>query len=626
MQMPNIDNLLLNANKAYDEQSFDKSSKLFENILSLQLKSNQLFQCHNRLAHSYLRLNELDKAQSAFNQIVESIPNVHHGFEGLALIAQRRQDWNTAIKYWLIVTNRYKKVPHAFESLANCYLKLNKAFEAKIVLKELIFLYPDYISGYIKIAKLAIAEENFDLIKYYYDLALKYCSSEKDVERVNQDFYQVFKSWANLGKSVEKSKVQISSEKWKKVLDLYPNNQDAMVNFCEPLLTLGRFKEVKEILDALGEEVFENYDLTKISFLNAHHSENWLKAKESFLVLLEKFHKKYETLLVWYFFQCLQNLNEEHLIEDYYLQHIQLKYSNVLEYYPNYDFHLERITIARFLKNKQYINDLKSSFKPHELSFQYKYPILHTKQFKLLKHSVDNDTLVIIFSGLGENNPYHVYNKSRLESLDDMIHYFNEDTGFTFNNFTKRNTQYNFLLVNDIYNSWYQLNFNKYIDRIKKFIQEINPKKIVCIGGSAGGFASLIFGQILNVDLIFSFSPQGAAITAFSGIYTKDLQIQFSLGLEDYSNIFDMQSKFNGFMAKTFVVCCKNQGADKFGISNLDYSDKNLNYIEVFGNDHSPIQYLGTKNVFRDMCEVIEHSENLDKVPFDNLFIKYKVN
>lgn len=67
-------------------------------------------------------------------------------------------------------------------------------------------------------------------------------------------------------------------------------------------------------------------------------------------------------------------------------------------------------------------------------------------------------------------------------------------------------------------------------------------------------------------------------------------------------------------------MCCKNQGEDMFGISNLDYTDRNLHYTEVFGDDHSSILYLGARNIFTDMCQVIDNLENFDSIADSNLF------
>lgn len=621
MELPNNKTILAKANDAYSQKEFGVSAQLYKAILDSQLNGGEIFQCHNRLAHSLLQSNDLQNAKQAFQEMTSKMPEVHHGFEGLALIAVREKKYAQAIEYWKIVVARYNNIPHAFIQLAECYLKNNQEFEAKMALKEAIFLYPTHTYAYAKLAKLAVSSDDFELIQYYYDMAKKHAKSDDETKQVHQDFYEAFEGWANWGKTVEKSQVIKTAKRWERVVELYPNHSKAVAGLCEPLLTMGELDRVDELLRVYNESnLDENFDIVRIEFLLAHHSERWADAKAYFLILFDNFYDKCDIIYIWYFFRCLQKLGQEELILDYYIKHIQLKYPKILEYYPNHDFHIEKLSVARYLTDKSKVSRLKQTYRPHALSHQYEYPKLFDEQFKVLEHNKENETLIIVFSGLGENNPYTVYSKTRLSQLNELIEHFDTEKGFTFKNFTHKNTQYNFLLINDIYNSWYQLNFEGYLLKIKETICQLAPKKIVCLGASAGGFASLVFGQLIDADLVFSFAPQGVAITAYSGPYTKDLQIQFSLGIKDYASIFDVQRLYDGFRSKTFLMCCKNQGADMFSISNLDYTDKNLHYTEVFGDDHSLILYLGAKNIFADMCQVIDNFENFDSIADNNLF------
>lgn len=62
--------------------------------------------------------------------------------------------------------------------------------------------------------------------------------------------------------------------------------------------------------------------------------------------------------------------------------------------------------------------------------------------------------------------------------------------------------------VRDPHDCWYQKDVLKAAEEIDNAISATKAKKIVFLGGSAGGFGALMFGRILNPDRIIAFSPQ----------------------------------------------------------------------------------------------------------------------
>jgi len=86
---------------------------------------------------------------------------------------------------------------------------------------------------------------------------------------------------------------------------------------------------------------------------------------------------------------------------------------------------------------------------------------------------------------------------------------------FEFKTFLQKNIDCHFIYMRDSNQSWYHngvLGLGDTIDELKqniiKIIETINYSKIITIGSSMGGFASLLFGRFINVDGIISFSPQ----------------------------------------------------------------------------------------------------------------------
>lgn len=68
------------------------------------------------------------------------------------------------------------------------------------------------------------------------------------------------------------------------------------------------------------------------------------------------------------------------------------------------------------------------------------------------------------------------------------------------------------IYVRDIRLKWYLNGINRELNSFKKLLnflkEEIKNRKIITVGSSAGGYASVLFGILLNAEYIFSFSGQ----------------------------------------------------------------------------------------------------------------------
>jgi hypothetical protein len=51
-------------------------------------------------------------------------------------------------------------------------------------------------------------------------------------------------------------------------------------------------------------------------------------------------------------------------------------------------------------------------------------------------------------------------------------------------------------------------NINQIAARLQELIDEMSPSRISCIGVSAGGYAALLFGHLLEADTVHAFGPQ----------------------------------------------------------------------------------------------------------------------
>ncbi len=96
----------------------------------------------------------------------------------------------------------------------------------------------------------------------------------------------------------------------------------------------------------------------------------------------------------------------------------------------------------------------------------------------------NSDKTVIVFSGMSAYNYIYEWTNS-----------FN-------------NLPVNLIGVRDSENKWYQTNFNDTLYGLEEALFDLKTKFILCLGGSAGGFAALAFGKALTADKIVAFCPQ----------------------------------------------------------------------------------------------------------------------
>ena len=77
---------------------------------------------------------------------------------------------------------------------------------------------------------------------------------------------------------------------------------------------------------------------------------------------------------------------------------------------------------------------------------------------------------------------------------------------------TRINYGHKHIFIRDIQKQWYLGGINSRIDTPEKLIaflkNETKGYLVIAIGSSAGGFASIIYGQLLNAERIYSFNGQ----------------------------------------------------------------------------------------------------------------------
>ncbi|WP_449189765.1 hypothetical protein [Treponema lecithinolyticum] len=148
------------------------------------------------------------------------------------------------------------------------------------------------------------------------------------------------------------------------------------------------------------------------------------------------------------------------------------------------------MTIANWIKNNKL------------LLRQYK------KQNYIVKNTNKNSDLCIIFfsgNGLYFPNTEEEFNKTIVQNNRYEWEHITSD--YTFLKKTGK-----LIFVRDIYKQWYFNGINTELNTIEKTAQQLKQEtrgyQIITVGNSAGGFAAVIFGILLNAEKIFSFSGQ----------------------------------------------------------------------------------------------------------------------
>lgn len=91
------------------------------------------------------------------------------------------------------------------------------------------------------------------------------------------------------------------------------------------------------------------------------------------------------------------------------------------------------------------------------------------------------------------------------------------------------------IFLRDTYQLWYHRglpgiseNIRGTAEYLRKEIEKINPKKVVAIGNSMGGYAALLFGYLLNTTLVLAFSPK-SFITPWKRFLYVDLWLKAAI-------------------------------------------------------------------------------------------------
>lgn len=187
---------------------------------------------------------------------------------------------------------------------------------------------------------------------------------------------------------------------------------------------------------------------------------------------------------------------------------------------------------------------------------------------------------------------------------------------FEFKNFLTSNFgDVNFIFIRDMEQAWYfngisglSTNFDTNVEGIKKLIDDVEHSKVIFIGNSMGGYASILYGSLLNVDHILAFAPQTFISPAkrnkhsdtrwpqqMKKIHTKAPTHPYY----DLNNLEDVQSDIR-------IFCGAQSKLDNIHANNIKHMDNVRVHVEPKGS-HGVIKVLKSNgNLYKIIKDILD--------------------
>lgn len=222
-----------------------------------------------------------------------------------------------------------------------------------------------------------------------------------------------------------------------------------------------------------------------------------------------------------------------------------------------------------------------------------------TYKMKIIINNIDLPFIITFQGFCSKLMRDHNIDKINNQKLNQLPYYM-------FNTFSKNNN-YNYIFVCDKYQTWGTFNFDCIFESLKNIISHYSPKKIICIGESAGGYQSILFGNLFNVNKVIAFVPQIDIFTTNMNNLRKELAEKKNLLKFKYKNLNILQP-FKVF-TKIYVLSGKN---DIIHLNNLNESDDNL-IISCISkkDDHNISNIIGREKFIRLVFDEIHSLDDL---------------
>lgn len=189
----------------------------------------------------------------------------------------------------------------------------------------------------------------------------------------------------------------------------------------------------------------------------------------------------------------------------------------------------------------------------------------------------ESKTLLIIFSGFGQKN---------------------SKPTFIFYNLLRNLKTCNKLFIRDLSCTWYLKKNNFFRQRIHEYMKSGGYTKNIFMGCSAGGYAAILFGSILNASNILAFSPQ-TILNKDKEIKLNDFRFsntcRYVQTLPDISDKLNLQNVMNDSNIQIYFGETADKGLDSKHAHFLQ--NKNIILHSYQTNQHTIALYLRDKGL-----------------------------
>jgi hypothetical protein len=214
---------------------------------------------------------------------------------------------------------------------------------------------------------------------------------------------------------------------------------------------------------------------------------------------------------------------------------------------------------------------------------------------QIVINNKNNKILIISFQGFDSNILDEHYKINKTNNLDKL-----KKINFYLKNTFDKITDYNYIYIRDKLQTWYSYNQDIILDKLKEEIKKLGNIITICIGQSAGGFASILFGSLLNANYIISIVPQTCRYQFFMNCELRKILCNND---NCKNNIYNDLKNIN-IKSKTFILT-SNCIEDTESLKNIDLNNKKIKIKKYNINNHNIISYLGKDNFIKIILDLI---------------------
>lgn len=167
-------------------------------------------------------------------------------------------------------------------------------------------------------------------------------------------------------------------------------------------------------------------------------------------------------------------------------------------------------------------------------------------------------------------------------------------TMFEFNSAIKK-LKVDSLFLKDTKRIWYQKGISEEYPTVESVVEllknyTVNYRKVICIGNSAGAFAAILFGTLLDIDQVVAFAPQTLLKEEFnmkpwlSELRNMNQQKIFCNDLKKHLSNTGYSTKID--------VCVPKLNPIDYAHSNYIRDLKNINIILFNTNNHNMAAHI----------------------------------